>query len=190
MKKLLLTAAVISGLFASPVLPTPTASQNGMEFGLVPNEETETILPLALPNGDKTIGVKWKSFKALITDLQKGNEIKKPILVFVAQSTCQYCAKELRDITADQKLSDYINENYYSVYVEQDKEELPKNLFANLVPAFFILNPEDGTPMTSEPASGALPTATLLGYLSQVKAAYDYYLVQKNKPAERPNVVK
>lgn len=190
MKKLLLTAAVISGLFASPVLPTPTASQNGMEFGLVPNEETETILPLALPNGDKTIGVKWRSFKALITDLQKGNEIKKPILVFVAQSTCQYCAKELRDITADQKLSDYINENYYSVYVEQDKEELPKNLFANLVPAFFILNPEDGMPMTSEPASGALPTTTLLGYLSQVKAAYDYYLVQKNKPAERPNVIK
>ena len=63
MKKLLLTAAVISGLFASPVLPTPTASQNGMEFGLVPNEETETILPLALPNGDKTIGVKWRSLK-------------------------------------------------------------------------------------------------------------------------------
>ena len=184
MKKIFLPLALPSALLASPTLPSVSG---GMEIDVVLNEET--IVPPSFTEGDKTIGVKWKSFKSLVLDLQKSS-IDKPILLFVAQSTCQYCSRELRDITADQKLSDFINKNYYGVYVEQDKEELPKNLFASLVPAFFVLDPATGAPMTPEPASGMLPTKDLLRYLEQVKAAYDYYLVQKNKPVVKPNVIK
>ena len=184
MKKIFLPLALASALLASPTLPSVSG---GMEIDVVLNEET--IVPPSFTEGDKTIGVKWKSFKSLVLDLQKSS-IDKPILLFVAQSTCQYCSRELRDITADQKLSDFINKNYYGVYVEQDKEELPKNLFASLVPAFFVLDPATGAPMTPEPASGMLPTKDLLRYLEQVKAAYDYYLVQKNKPVVKPNVIK
>ena len=164
-----------------------TPSMGGMEIEVIP--EGGTITPPSFTEGDKTIGVKWKSFKSLVTDLQKGS-IEKPILLFVAQSTCTYCSQELRNITADQKLSDFINANYYGVYAEQDKEELPKNLFASLVPAFFVLDPSTGAPMTPEPATGYLPTKDLLGYLQQVKQAYDYYLEQKNKPVVKPNVIK
>ena len=184
MKKALLPLILTSSLFASPTLP---GVSKGVEIDIVSN--SETITPPSFVEGDKTIGVKWKSFKTLVVDLQKAT-IDKPILLFVAQSTCQYCSKELRDITSDQQLSDYINKNYYGVYVEQDKEELPKNLFASLVPAFFILDPATGAPMTPEPASGMLPTKDLLRYLEQVKGAYDYYLIQKNKPVVKPNVIK
>lgn len=185
MKKIILSMLAASVVFATPVDLTKEQTQriNTTNFG------TAVELVSSVENSDKTLGVKWKSFSTLISDLKR-KQIDKPILLFVAQSTCSYCSQQLRDITADDKLSDYVNQHYYSVYAEQDKEELPRNLFASLVPSFFVLDPATGAPMTAEPASGLIPTKALLGYLQQVKEAYDYYLAQKNKPQVKPNVIK
>ncbi len=122
--------------------------------------------------------IKWHSSEELHNDLQK-KEIKKPILYFILDTTCKFCAEQQKDINNNEEFKIFVNEKYYSVIVFQDKETIPQELHVNITPSIYILNPENRMPLTPEPSEGAVDSATLLDYFKKVSQAYDYYLTTK-----------
>ncbi len=122
--------------------------------------------------------IKWHSSEELNSDF-KNKKITKPILYFVLDTSCKYCADQQKDINSNEEFKKFINEKYYNVYVYQDKEPVPEMLHVNITPTIYILNPENKMPLTPEPSEGAVDSNTLLDYFKKVSQGYDFYL--KNK---------
>lgn len=122
--------------------------------------------------------IKWHSSQELNIDF-KNKKITKPILYYVLDTGCKYCAEQQKDINNNEEFKTFVNEKYYNVYVYQDKEAIPEELHVNITPSIFILNPENKMPLTPEPSEGAVDSNTLLNYFKKVSQGYEYYLKTK-----------
>lgn len=122
--------------------------------------------------------INWHSNEQFNNDFVT-KQITKPILYFILDTTCKYCADQQKDINSNEEFKKFVNEKYYNVMVFQDKETIPQELHVNITPSIYILNPETKMPLTPEPSEGAVDSNTLLDYFNKVSQAYDYYLKTK-----------
>jgi len=168
MKKIILSLAVFSQIiFASNINQTTnqTTNNNSSIEKLVTNIKDETK-------------VNWKSFKDLTKNFKNNSlSIQKPVLLFIATTTCNYCKKQYAIFNSDKNFVNYVNNNYYPVIVFQDQEKnLNPAYTTNITPTLMILNPMDLTQMTPDNTKGIHSSEEILYYLQQVKKGYLTYL--------------
>ncbi|MFL1706598.1 hypothetical protein ACHJH3_06280 [Campylobacter sp. MOP7] len=122
----------------------------------------------------------WHSYQDMVAQIN-AQKYTKPVLLVVAQTTCQHCVKSIKDMQSDKKFIDFINANYHPVLVYQDKEQIDYAFATNFVPAFFVLDPATGRSLTPQPVKGAVLVSELHDYLERLKEAYDFYIQQIKK---------
>jgi thioredoxin-related protein len=122
--------------------------------------------------------INWSSYNELITKFKTNKlTIEKPILLFVGATTCGYCKKQLDIFNSSDKLSSFINKNYYPVIVFQDKEkDLLDRYKTDITPTLIILNPADLTQMTPDNTKGIHSDTEIYYYLKSVFKGYQAYL--------------
>ncbi|MEP2511064.1 MAG: cytochrome c biogenesis protein CcdA [Reichenbachiella sp.] len=109
-----------------------------LAMGLLKNEETNTFTSLKLLSGlAPPVGYSWiypndcpndiNCFKDLETGLAYAKKQNKPVLLDFTGYACVNCRKMEEHVWSDQKIFDYINDDYVliSLYVD-DKKELPE----------------------------------------------------------------
>ena len=129
--------------------------------------------------------IEWHTLSDMNADF-KNKSITKPVILFVGDSNCQYCVKELSDMENDPKYVELVNNSYYNVHVNQDMEadNLPVQYTSDITPTIYLLNPEDLNPLTPEPTIGAVDINIMYSYLNSVNNAYNVYLDQLKKNQE------
>lgn len=110
-----------------------------LALGLIKNEETNTFSSLKLLSGlAPPTGYSWiypnecpndiNCFKDLETGLEYAKKQNKPVLLDFTGYACVNCRKMEEHVWSDQKIFNYINDDYVliSLYVD-DKKELPES---------------------------------------------------------------
>ena len=126
---------------------------------------------------DNSLSVKWENISAVF---KNRDNIKKPVLIFFYTEWCTFCKKMDRDIFSDDKISQYMNENFISIRVNPEKEndkikvmekdltpyELMMHIGAQGFPTTLFLN-EKTEPLTAIP--GYIENKTFLLILKYLK---------------------
>ena len=116
----------------------------------------------------------YQNYRNLYNDMSDG-KLTKPVLLMVGSTTCKFCKKELSKMNSDKTFSDFINNNMEFIYVNQDKDFLPIDYYAEMTPAFFILSPRTLKPINSKPAYGAIDIYSLQDWLYKIVLKYRAY---------------
>jgi len=115
--------------------------------------------------------LEWLSYKEVF-ELSEDRLINKPVLVFVGSTNCTFCKKEKEDINKNENFKNFLNNEYIYVYINQEKDFTPVDLYSEMVPAFYILSPKTLKPLVSKPAFGAIPLKNLQIWLEEISDKY------------------
>jgi len=115
----------------------------------------------------------WLSYKELYA-LSQDNLINKPVFVFIGKNNCPYCKKEIERIKNSAEFSKYLNNNFITVFINQDEDFTPVDLYSEMVPAFYILEPYSLRKLV-KPGYGAIPLEHLKDWLKDISRKFNKY---------------
>jgi len=115
----------------------------------------------------------WLSYKELYA-ISQDNLINKPVFVFIGKNNCPYCKKEIERIKNSKEFSKYLNNNFITVFINQDEDFIPVDLYSEMVPAFYILEPYSLRKLV-KPGYGAIPINSLQNWLKNISIKFNKY---------------
>jgi len=119
--------------------------------------------------------VKWHTVNNMKYDFDN-KKIKVPIILFIGTYSCLSCDSLKLAMNYDNDYSDFVNKNFYNVYVNKDKINIPKKFISDNPLALYILNPENLKSITPKPKVDNLEIKSVFSYMKSIKKAYDLYL--------------
>jgi len=115
----------------------------------------------------------WLSYKELYA-ISQDNLINKPVFVFIGKNNCPYCKKEIERIKNSKDFSNYLKNNFITVFINQDEDFIPVDLYSEMVPAFYILDPYSLRKLV-KPGYGAIPLESLKDWLENISIKFNKY---------------
>lgn len=76
--------------------------------------------------------------------MQKAVEQKKVLMVVVTQTYCPWCEKFKEKTLVDAEVVKQVSNNFVAVLLNKDKDDMPEDIRARMVPTTFFLDHEGG----------------------------------------------